>query len=158
MAGLGQLREYETIYIIRPELDDKEAKEAMLSNKETIEKLGGKNIKVTAMGRRRLAWERNKETRGIFVHHRFVGSPGIVKDFDRALSINEKILLRQSIVLNHHVDGDLIKVEEDSLVPPIIKERREFDKRRGFDRGEFGRGRDDGDMGGDDHYFDEEDD
>ena len=44
MAQKDHMREYETIYIMRPELDDKEAKELMLQKKELVEKLGGTNV------------------------------------------------------------------------------------------------------------------
>lgn len=137
MARREHMREYETIFIMRPELDDKAAKDLMLAKKDLIERLGGKNLKVTAMGRRKLAWECKKETRGIFVHHHFLGKPGIVKEFDRALSIDDNILTRHSVVLNHDVDPELAKVEEDSLVPPVFKEKRDFERRGRFgDRGE----------------------
>ncbi len=141
MATVGHMREYETIYVMRPELDDKAAKDVMLGKKDLIERLGGKNLKVTAMGRRKLAWECKKETRGIYVHHHFLGMPGIVKDFDRALSIDDNILIRHSVVLNDNVDPALAKVEEDTLVPPVFKEKREFSDRRGRfggDRGDHG--------------------
>jgi|SRR5579871_325907 len=141
MAAGEHMREYETIYIMRPELDDKAAKDLMLANKDLIERLGGKNLKVTAMGRRKLAWEtRKRETRGIYVHHQYLGKPGIVKEFDRALSIADNVLIRHSVVLKHDVNPELAKVEEDSLTPPVFKERREFSDRRGRfnDRGEGG--------------------
>lgn len=131
MAANEQMREYETIYIMRPELDDKAAKDLMLEKKDLIERLGGKNIKVTAMGRRKLAWETQKESRGIYVHHQFLGKPGIVKDFDRALSIDDKVLVRHSVMLKSGVNPESVQVEEDSLVPPVFKEKREFQDRRG---------------------------
>lgn len=134
------MREYETIYVMRPELDDKAAKDQMLAKKDLVLRLGGKNLKVTAMGRRKLSWECQKETRGIYVHHHFLGQPGIVKDFDRALSIDDNVLIRHSVLLNKDVDPDLAKVEEDSLVPPVFKERREYSDRRG----RFGGDRSDG--------------
>lgn len=144
MATREHMREYETIYIMRPELDDNAAKEFMLGKKELIEKLGGINLKVTAMGRKKLAWECQKQTRGIYVHHQFIGKPGIVKDFDLALKLDDNVLVRQSVVLKDNVDPTLAKVEEDVLVPPVFKERREFSDRRG---GRFG-DRDGGDFEG----------
>jgi small subunit ribosomal protein S6 len=124
------MREYETIYVMRPELDDKEAKDLMMTKKALIEQLGGVNLKVTAMGRRKLQWETKKETRGVFVHHRFLGNPGIVKDFDRDMSIDDKVLIRQSVLLNKDVDASTATVEEDILTPPIFKERKEYSERR----------------------------
>jgi ribosomal protein S6 len=150
MAANELMREYETIYVIRPDLDDKAAGEFMLAKKELVEKLGGKNLKVTAMGRRKLAWEckKEKETRGIFVHHQFLGKPGIVKDFDRALSIDDAILVRHSVLVKSDVDPAVAVVEEDVLVPPVFREKREYSDRRGgrgdfygdrFDGGDFDR-------------------
>ncbi len=153
MAANEHMREYETIYVMRPELDDKAAKDLMLAKKDLIERLGGKNLKVTAMGRRKLAWETQKETRGIYIHHHFIGQPGIVKEFDRDLSIDDKILTRQSVVLKRDVDPALAKVEEDVLVPPVFKERREFSDRRG----RFG-DREGGDYERRPRYDDEDDD
>lgn len=131
MTAQKRMREYETIYVMRPELDDKAAKDFMLDKKELVERLGGKNLKVTALGRRKLAWECQKETRGIYVHHHFLGQPGIVKDFERALSIDDNILIRHSVVLKDKVDPELAKVEEDVLVPPVYKEKRDYGDRRG---------------------------
>ena len=154
MTANERMREYETIYVVRPELDDKAAKDFILAKKDLIEKLGGKNLKVTAMGRRKLAWECKKETRGIFVHHHFLGQPGIVKDFDRALSIDDKVLIRHSVVLKHDVDPSLAKVEEDSLVPPVFKERRDSFEKRGRFNGDRSEGDDDGRPG---RYYDSND-
>ncbi len=160
MAAREHLREYETIYVMRPELDDNAAKDLMLGKKELIEKLGGKNLKVTAMGRRKLAWECQKQTRGIYVHHHFLGKPGIVKDFDRALSIDDNVLIRQSVVLKHDVDPTLAVIEEDVLIAPVFKERREYSDRRGrFDRdGDYDGRRRDYDSDGYDDMSDDDDD
>lgn len=130
MTAREHMREYETIYVMRPELDDNAAKNFMLAQKELIEKLGGKNIKVTAMGRRKLAWECQKQDRGIYVHHQYAGKAGIVNDFDRALSINDNILIRHSVVLNQDVDPAQVQAQEDELVAPVFKERREYSDRR----------------------------
>lgn len=142
MTAREHMREYETIYVMRPELDDNAAKDFMLAKKELIEKMGGKNLKVTALGRRKLAWDTQKQSRGIYVLHSFLGKSDLVKDFERALSIDDNILLRQSVVLKHDVDPETAKVEEDVLVPPVYKEKREFSDRRG----RFGGDQDGGDF------------
>lgn len=145
--ALELMREYETIYVMRPELDDKEAKELMLGKKAIIEQLGGKNLKVTALGRRKLAWETKKETRGTYVHHRFLGMPGIIKDFDRDLSIDDRILIRQSVILGRNIDPNLAQIEEDVLTPPVFRERRDSGDRRNRDHYDDGERGMDFDMG-----------
>jgi small subunit ribosomal protein S6 len=162
MTAREHMREYETIYVMRPELDDNAAKDFMLAKKELIEKMGGKNLKVTALGRRKLAWDTQKQSRGIYVLHSFLGKSDLVKDFERALSIDDNILLRQSIVLKHDVDPETAKVEEDVLVPPVYKEKREFSDRRGRfgndqDGGEFDNRRSRYDSDGYDDLMDDDD-
>lgn len=145
MAATMLMREYETIYVIRPDLDDNKAAEFMIGKKDLVEKLGGKNLKVTALGRRKLAWETKKESRGIYVHHQFLGKPGIVKDFDRALMIDDAVLIRHSVVVKDNVDPNTAVVGEDMLVPPVFREKREFERRGRdfysdrFDGGDFDR-------------------
>jgi ribosomal protein S6 len=112
--------------------------------KGIVEKEGGKHIKITNMGRRKLAWERAKQQKGMFVHHRYLGQPGIVAEYERNLAIEETVMLRQSVVLNKSADPAAYAAEEDIVNPPIVKEKDERKDRR-FD--------DDGD----DRYFDRDD-
>jgi small subunit ribosomal protein S6 len=138
--AVGHMREYETIYVMRPELDDTAAKNLMIAKKDLIERLGGKNLKVTAMGRRKLAWECKKETRGIYVHHSYLGEAGIVGKLDQDLCFDPLVLFRHTVLLKRDVDPALATVEEDLLTPPVFKEKtREYSDRRGgrgFDRGD----------------------
>jgi small subunit ribosomal protein S6 len=136
------LREYETLYVLKPEIHDAAAKEIMLKYKELVEKNGGTTIKVTNWGRRKLAWERDRHQRGLFVHHLYLGQPGLVEAFERALQIDESALLRTTVVISKKVIAADRKVEEDELEPPVIKERKEEPRRdRDDDRGGYGGGR-----------------
>ena len=141
---MNHLREYETIYILRPDVTDETAVAFIQKMKGIVEKEGGKHIKITNMGRRKLAWERQKQQKGMFVHHRYLGKPGLVAEYERNLAIEETVMLRQSIVLNKSADPAAYAAEEDIVNPPIVKEKDERKDRR-FD--------DDGD----DRYFDRDD-
>lgn len=146
MAAPSQnhLREYETIYILKPDVADDAAIAFIQKMKGVVEKEGGKHLKITNMGRRKLAWERQKQQKGMFVHHRYLGKPGIVAEYERNLAIEETVMLRQTIVLNKAADAAQFSAEEDIVNPPIVKEKDERRERR-FD--------DDGD----DRYFDRDD-
>jgi len=78
------------------------------------------------------------------VHHRYLGKPGIVAEYERNLAIEETVMLRQTVVLNKAADAAQFQAEEDIVNPPIVKEKDERRERR-FD--------DDGD----DRYFDRDD-
>ena len=122
-------REYETIYILRPELEDSLAKETMLSLKEVVAKHGGINLKVSNWGRRKLAWERKKHQRGLYVHHTYLAQSGVVSEFERTLGINENVLLRQTILLARNVVPSDRSEQEDELETPIVKEKKEVPRR-----------------------------
>lgn len=132
------MREYETFYVLKSDIEDEKAIEFLQKMKGLIEKNGGRNIKVTNQGRRKLAWERDRHQKGMFVHHQYLGKPGIVSEYERTLGIDENVLLRQTVLVNKGVDPESRQPEEDVLAPPITKDRREDEMPRG-------RGRDDDD-------------
>jgi hypothetical protein len=80
----------------------------------------------------------------MFVHHRYLGRPGIVAEYERNLAIEETVMLRQTVVLNKLANPADFSAEEDILNPPIVKERDERKERRFDDEG-------------DDRYFDRDD-
>jgi small subunit ribosomal protein S6 len=147
------MREYETIYILKAELEDSSAIEFIGKMKSVVETKGGKHLQVTNWGRRKLAWERDRHQKGMMIHHRYLGQPGLVKEYERTLGIDENVLLRQTIVLNRAVDPASAVVDTDVLEPPITKEVRR-EERYGRDRddegggGRYGRDRDRDDEGG----------
>ncbi len=51
------LRDYEILYIVRPELDEEELGKAMDGVQKLIQNLGGEPQKTDVWGRRRLAYE-----------------------------------------------------------------------------------------------------
>ncbi|MDA0713078.1 MAG: 30S ribosomal protein S6 [bacterium] len=129
------MREYETIYVLNPEVSDANAKEFMIKMKDLVGREGGKSIKVDCWGRKRLAWERNKLNRGLFVHHLYIGKPEIVKEYERTLAIDEKVILRQSIMRNAVVDMSTCEEQADQFDAPVMHERREFVEHRHNDYG-----------------------
>ncbi len=142
--SMNQLREYETIYILNTNVADDAAVAFITKMKGIVEKEGGKHLKITNMGRRKLAWERNKHQKGMFVHHRYLGKPGIVAEYERNLAIEENVILRQTVVLNKMANPADFSAEEDIVNPPIVKEKDERKERRFDDEG-------------DDRYFDRDD-
>ena len=150
MAQAGEhMREYETIYVLNPETSDSAAKDFMLKMKDLVVREGGKNIKVDCWGRRKLAWDRGKHQRGIFVHHLYLGNAGLVQEYERTLSIDESVILRQSVMVNPKADPSVRLEEADQLDVPVVRElpRREMSSRHSSDFDPFydGMGNDDGD-------------
>ena len=123
-------REYETIYVLRPEIEDSLAKDIMLKLKALVEAQGGINLKVSNWGRKKLAWERKKYQRGLYVHHAYLALSGVVEEFERNLAINENVLLRQTILVSRNINPADKTPEEDELETPVVKEKKEIPRRR----------------------------
>lgn len=145
-------REYEVIYVLKPELDDKAAKDFMIKMKDFVEKDKelGRNVKVECQGRKKLAWVHSKKyQRGIYVQHRYLGRPSFVAQVERSLDLDESVLLRHSSVLKRAAEPSSYGVEEDFLEVPVVKDRRESSSYygRGGDGDGYGYGYDSGDSG-----------
>ncbi len=125
-------REYETIYVLRPELEDSLAKETMLQLKELVANQGGINLKVSNWGRKKLAWERKKYQRGLYVHHTYLAQSGVVNELERTLGINENVLLRQTILLARNVNPADRTAQDDELETPVVKEKKEAPRREHY--------------------------
>ena len=132
ITSAAHLREYETIYILKADVPDEAAISFITRMKSIVEREGGKHLKITNWGRRKLAWERNKQQKGMFVHHRYLGKPGIVTEYERTLGIEETVLLRQTVLLDPNVDPSSRTAEEDVLNPPAVKERKEDTRERRY--------------------------
>lgn len=146
----AHMREYETLYVLRPELDDQVAMDFISKMKAHVESNDGKHVQVTNMGRRKIAWERiadrTRFQKGMYVRHRYLGKPDMVNSYERVLKLAEQCILRQTVVLQRAVLADAVTPEEDTIVPPIHREpvRRESRDDRG-DRGGYRGDRDRGD-------------
>lgn len=145
----SHMREYETVFVLKTDIEDEVAIAFINKMKDLVEKQGGKHLQVTNWGRKKLAWERNRQQKGMFVHHRYLGHPGIVAELERNLGIEEACILRQTVRTSKTVDPETRQPEADLLEPPITKDpppRRDDRGDRGdrgdrfdrFDRGDRG--------------------
>jgi small subunit ribosomal protein S6 len=87
------LRAYEVMVILDPDLEERTVApslEQYLNN--VVVKDGGTVGSVDVWGRRRLAYEINKNAEGIYAVIDLQAEPATVKELDRQLSLNESVL------------------------------------------------------------------
>lgn len=87
------LRAYEVMVILDPDLEERTVApslEQYLNN--VVVKDGGTVEKVDVWGRRRLAYEVNKNAEGIYAVIDLQAEPATVKELDRQLGLNESVL------------------------------------------------------------------
>jgi small subunit ribosomal protein S6 len=115
------VRDYELLYIVRPELDDDGVRTAIKSVRGIVEGQGGEIVKTTLWGKRRLAYEvgRLRDGHYVLVVLRLDGAK--VATVDRALRIHDTVF-RHLLVLHEgempEPDGE---IDESALgAPPEV--------------------------------------
>jgi small subunit ribosomal protein S6 len=86
------LREYELMYVVRPDLDEDGLRGAVEAVQSLVEGQGGEVITTTPWGKRRLAYEIAGLRDGHYVIVEFRGDGGNVKELERALRISDHVI------------------------------------------------------------------
>jgi small subunit ribosomal protein S6 len=86
------LRAYEVMVILDPNLDERTVEPSLDKYLNVVRKDGGSVDKVDIWGRRRLAYEIDKNAEGIYAVINLTATPATVAEFDRQLGLNEAIL------------------------------------------------------------------
>ncbi|MEA1970420.1 MAG: 30S ribosomal protein S6, partial [Thermodesulfobacteriota bacterium] len=115
------LRRYETIFIVRSDLQSDEMNSLIDRYAGIIVSLDGKTIKVENWGKRRLAYPIEKMQDGVYVRIDFVARHKVVVEIERNFKINDNVLRFQTVKLSDKVDleeiereiADVLKKEEE---------------------------------------------
>jgi small subunit ribosomal protein S6 len=97
-------REYETIYILRPNTPNEAVAEVNTKVKGIIEGMGGKILKVDNWGKRRLAYEIAKERKGIYLYWQYLGTPGLVEETERNLRMLDNVVRYLTVKVDENID------------------------------------------------------
>jgi small subunit ribosomal protein S6 len=129
------VREYETIYLIKADTPDEQVDEIKERLRAVVTREGGKVIRFTNQGKRKVAFPVAKNPKALFMHCLYVGNPGLVGEVERNLKMIDVITKFQSVRLAEDVDFDARQVEADVKVAPVEdeaarpREEREFGDR-----------------------------
>ncbi len=105
------LREYETIYILRPDVT-RETTEGLATRIGEVVKAGGTMQRVENWGRRKLAYTVSKHKRGIYVYLKYAGSGDIVTEIERTLNLQESVMKFQTVKLSDDAATADVKAED----------------------------------------------
>jgi small subunit ribosomal protein S6 len=86
------MREYELMAIINPEVEDRAVEPTLNKFLDVVRKGNGTVENIDIWGRRRLAYEIQKKTEGIYAVVTFTSEPDVAKELDRVLGLNESIM------------------------------------------------------------------
>ncbi|MCD4713069.1 MAG: 30S ribosomal protein S6 [Clostridiales bacterium] len=91
------MRKYETIFILRPSLEEEKRNEIIEKFKGIIA-ADGEIEKVEEWGNKRLAYEIEKLREGYYVHVNFKANPTLPKELERNFKISDDVI--RFIVIN----------------------------------------------------------
>ena len=143
-------REYETVYVLKADVaDDSKAKVTEKVTK-AIERQSGVLLGFDEWGKKKLAYDIQKNNRGVIVQVGYCGAGQLVNEVERELRLDDQVIRHFTIKLADEVDADK-RQKEYATTKRVRREAPEEDEREDRDsyRGGFDRGRDD-DMMGDD--------
>ena len=96
------MRPYEVMVILDPDTDERSVQPTLEQYLTVITKGGGTVENLDIWGRRRLAYEIQKKSEGIYAIITMQANPVDVKELDRQFSINESIMRTKVIRTDAH--------------------------------------------------------
>ena len=86
------MRAYETLYIVKPELEEEQLTAVIDKFKGLIENNGGEVTKLDKWGKRRLAYEIKHSREGFYVLMEYNGEAETTAELDRVFRITDEIM------------------------------------------------------------------
>jgi len=83
---------YETMYILRPDLGDEQVEQAITKYQNFLKEQGATDIEITHRGRRRLAYEIDRHREGIYIQMNYVAGGSVVSSMERAMRLSEDVI------------------------------------------------------------------
>jgi small subunit ribosomal protein S6 len=115
--AMTPLREYETIYVLRPDISDVDADRVTERMVNVIREHNGKVVAINNWGKRKLAYEIAKNQKGIYVHWRYVTEGAAIQELERNLRLFEPVLRFLTVKLNDDVDVEGMGAVTDDEIP-----------------------------------------
>src|SRR5439155_10541966 len=130
-----KLREYETIFLVRPDLAEDLVDKIVDRMRGIVHRDGGKVIKVENWGKKKTAYEVKKNLRAIFIRFLYLGDVKAVAEFERNLRMTDDVLKYQSVKIADDVDVNARAVEADVKLPgdSAMPERTPREEPAGFE-------------------------
>ncbi len=113
-GGTERMPLYETIYIIHAELNEEDVESHIKRVENLVTRLGGEIVKTERWGKKRLAYEVNKQRYGYYVLLRLRGDSTILLELERHYRLTEGIIKSQVIRLKAEPKEDPVMVAQEA--------------------------------------------
>jgi small subunit ribosomal protein S6 len=137
-AQVAKTKEYETIYILRPDIDADTADKVQARVSDVVQREQGRMLKVESWGRRKLAYPVARHRKGVYVYVRYIGKGGLVGELERNLKLQDSVLKYQTVLTHEDVDVAAVTVDPEEIkfqrleLPPEEEERESRERALGL--------------------------
>jgi small subunit ribosomal protein S6 len=122
-------REYETIYVLRSDVDNETAERVQARLADVLEREHGKLVRVEAWGRRKLAYPLGKQRRGVYVYLKYVGAGGLVAEVERNLKLQDAVVKYMTVQTAEEVDMAALEIDpEETKLGKLVELAPEDEK------------------------------
>jgi small subunit ribosomal protein S6 len=94
------MRKYETIFIINPDLSEEDSKGVIDKVRGIIQSLQGEVLRIEEWGKKKLAYEIKKMSKGLFILLHFLGTAELLSELERNLRLMDAVLKYQTVRLD----------------------------------------------------------
>ena len=92
------MREYETTILLRTNLEEAELEKEIQAVETGITSRGGEIVQIDRWGKRRLAYEIDRQHEGYYVMFRYSASAEVPAELERRFRINERLLRHLTVI------------------------------------------------------------
>jgi small subunit ribosomal protein S6 len=96
--GGGELRQYEVLLMLPPEADEAVVTGVLDRITRVVSEAGGAVGNVDRWGRRRLAFEVERQNEGYYVLVQFTADPAVIAELERTLHLADEVLRFKVVV------------------------------------------------------------
>lgn len=114
-AAALPLQEYETVYILRPDLAKATAEKVAARVEDVVSRERGKLTLVENWGRRALAYPIHHQRRGVYVYVKYLGDGATVAELERNFRMLDEVMRFQTVRLTDGIDPTTVTVDAEAL-------------------------------------------
>lgn len=104
-------REYELVYITKVEAGEESLTKIQERIRKVLDEAGGRLLKINVWGRRKLAYEINRNSKGIYYHLVFLSPAAAIKELERNLRLLDDVLRFLVVLIDNDVDPNVKPTE-----------------------------------------------
>lgn len=127
-------REYETIYVLRQDVDPDSADKVAGRVADVVARENGTLVKVETWGRRKLAYRVAKQRRGIYYYLKYLGGGAVVTELERNLRMLDTVLKFQTVQLREDVEVSSVSIDPEEVKFARIEAAPEEEKEESRER------------------------